>query len=111
MFLPELLTAQATEGTVTELLSEVIDPEIGINIVDLGLLREVAVTPDGVVNIQMTLTTPACPLGPYIIQEIQQVLSQVNTITDVQVEVIWTPAWDPEHDMSDHAKQLLGWTH
>jgi metal-sulfur cluster biosynthetic enzyme len=105
----ELLSAPVTESTVTELLHEVIDPELGVNIVDLGLLRDVLVTSDGAVSIEMTLTTPACPLGPYIIDEICQLLGRVTTISNVEVEVVWTPAWDPERDMSDHAKQLLGW--
>jgi metal-sulfur cluster biosynthetic enzyme len=111
VLLPELLAAPATESTVTELLHQVIDPELGINIVDLGLLREVAITPEGSVQIVMTLTTPACPLGPYITEEVQQLLAQVSTITDVEVEVVWSPAWEPERDMSANAKQILGWTH
>lgn len=109
MLLTELLTSQPTEGTVTELLHEVIDPELGVNIVDLGLLREIAISPSDAVAIVMTLTTPACPLGPYITEEIQDLLGQVTTITDVTVEVVWNPPWDPDRDMTDHAKQLLGW--
>jgi metal-sulfur cluster biosynthetic enzyme len=111
VLLTELLAAPATDESVIGLLYEVIDPEIGINIVDLGLLRDVELEADGVVRIKMTLTTPACPLGPYIIDEIHQILEQVTTITDVDVEVIWDPAWDPERDMSEHAKQMLGWNH
>jgi metal-sulfur cluster biosynthetic enzyme len=106
----ELLTAPPTEATVTELLREVIDPELGINIVDLGLLRGVAVAPGGsTVRVVTTLTTPACPLGPYITEEIQDVLGQVATVTDVYVDVVWSPPWDADRDMSEHAKQLLGW--
>jgi metal-sulfur cluster biosynthetic enzyme len=109
MSLPELLTGRATKESLTKLLYNVIDPELGINIVDLGLLRDVVITADGGVEITMTLTTPACPLGPYITDEIQQILEQVPTITLVDVKVIWNPAWDPERDMSEHAKQILGW--
>jgi metal-sulfur cluster biosynthetic enzyme len=104
----DLLTAEPTEGTVTELLREVIDPELGINIVDLGLLRGVAVA-GGTVRVVTTLTTPACPLGPYITEQITDLLSQVIAITDVEVEVVWSPPWDPDRDMTDQAKQLLGW--
>jgi len=105
----ELLTAPPTEASVTELLHEVIDPELGINIVDLGLLRGVAVAPGGAVRVVTTLTTPACPLGPYISEQINDVLSQVVTITDIDVEVVWSPAWDAHRDMTDQAKQQLGW--
>jgi metal-sulfur cluster biosynthetic enzyme len=105
----DLLTAAPTEATITELLREVIDPELGINIVDLGLLRGVAVAPGGAVRIVTTLTTPACPLGPYITEQIQDVLSEVVTVTDVEVDVVWSPPWDADRDMSEQAKQLLGW--
>jgi metal-sulfur cluster biosynthetic enzyme len=105
----DLLTAEPTESTVTELLREVIDPELGINIVDLGLLRGVAVAPAGAVRVVTTLTTPACPLGPYITEQITDLLNEVVTITNVEVEVVWSPPWDPDRDMTDHAKQLLGW--
>lgn len=109
MLAAELLTAPPTETTITELLREIIDPEVGINIVDLGLLRGVTVTPDHVVRVVTTLTTPACPLGPYITEQIEDLLSQVTTVTGVEVEVVWSPPWDPHRDMTDHAKQQLGW--
>lgn len=109
MLVMDLLTLEPTEATVTELLHEVIDPELNINIVDLGLLREVAVAPSGAVTIVMTLTTPACPLGPYITEQIHDLLSQVMTISGIDVEVVWSPPWDPDRDMTDQAKQLLGW--
>ena len=109
MHVIELLFREPTEASVTELLREVIDPELGINIVDLGLLRGVAVAPGGAVRVVTTLTTPACPLGPYITEQITDLLSQVTTITDIDVEVVWSPPWDPDRDMTEHAKQLLGW--
>ncbi len=109
MHVIELLFSEPTEASVTELLREVIDPELGINIVDLGLLRGVAVAPGGAVRVVTTLTTPACPLGPYISEEITDLLSQVTTITDVEVEVVWSPPWDADRDMAEHAKQMLGW--
>ena len=105
----ELLTAPPTEATVTELLREVIDPELGINIVDLGLLRSVAIGPGCTVSVVTTLTTPACPLGPFITEQIHEVLSQIVTITHVDVEVVWSPPWDADRDMTELAKQLLGW--
>jgi metal-sulfur cluster biosynthetic enzyme len=107
----ELLTADPTPDTLTELLREVIDPELGINIVDLGLLREVDISPRGTAFVVTTLTTPACPLGPYITEQITDLLLQVTAITDVEVQVVWSPPWDPDRDMTDAAKQLLGWRH
>lgn len=109
MLTAELLTAAPTEWTITELLREIIDPEVGINIVELGLLRGVSITPDRVVRVVTTLTTPACPLGPYITEQIEDLLSQVTTVTGAEVEVVWAPPWDPDRDMTSRAKQLLGW--
>jgi len=105
----DLMFGAPTEASVTELLREVIDPELGINIVDLGLLRGVAIAPGGAVRVVTTLTTPVCPLGPYITEQITDLLSQVTTIADIDVEVVWSPPWDPDRDMTEHAKQLLGW--
>ena len=109
MHVIDLMFGAPTEASVTELLREVIDPELGINIVDLGLLRGVSVAPGGAVRVVTTLTTPACPLGPYITEQITDLLSQVTTITGVDVEVVWSPPWDPDRDMTEHAKDLLGW--
>lgn len=105
----DLMFGEPTADSVRELLREVIDPELGINIVDLGLLRGVAVAPGGSVRIVTTLTTPACPLGPYITEQITDLLNQVANITHVDVEVVWSPPWNPDQDMTQRAKQLLGW--
>jgi len=97
------------ERVVWELLHRVDDPEIGVNIVDLGLVREVEVGPDGDVHIGMTLTTPTCPLGPYIRQEIENCLGETSWVGYVEVKIVWTPAWNPQTDMTDRAKRELGW--
>ena len=109
MLFSELVTAPPTEGSIRELLHDVVDPELGVNIVDLGLLRAVSVAPGGAVRVVMTLTTPACPLGPYITEQITDLLGQVTTVSDVTVDVVWSPPWEPDRDMTDHAKHLLGW--
>lgn len=109
MLLAELLAGPPTETTLTELLREVIDPELGVNIVDLGLLRAVDVAPDRAVHVVITLTTPACPLGPYITDEVHDVLAQVDGIGEVTVDVAWAPPWNADRDLTAHAKRLLGW--
>ncbi len=99
--------AIATEDMVREALREnVIDPEIGINVVDLGLVYEVAVQ-EGVAEVTMTLTTPMCPLGPYIDSEVRSALAEVPGITDAKVNLVWQPPWDPSK-MSEDAKLELG---
>jgi metal-sulfur cluster biosynthetic enzyme len=111
MFEPHGLNPSATpEEFVTDLLHDVIDPELGLNIVDLGLLRRVTVEPDdGQVDIAMTLTSSACPLGPVIEDDIHTTLSQVHWIERVAVQLVWEPGWDPDRDMSDAAKKMMGW--
>ena len=107
--LMSLASGKASPEMLRRLLSEVIDPEIGINIVDLGLVYEVGLSGDGVAAIRMTLTTPGCPLGGYIGEEIRNVLWGVPGVTDVDVRIVWDPPWDPGEMMSDRAKEQLGW--
>lgn len=90
-------------------LREVIDPELGINIVDLGLVYEVNVFPGGDVQVVMTMTTPACPLNSYFKRAIPLVLSQkVKEIGAVCVDIAWEPRWQPQM-MSENARKMLGW--
>jgi metal-sulfur cluster biosynthetic enzyme len=97
----------STEEMVRESLREnVIDPEIGVNVVDLGLVYEIGMN-DGTAEITMTLTTPACPLGPYLDSEVRGAVQDVPGVNDVKVNLVWTPAWDPSM-MSEEAKLELG---
>jgi metal-sulfur cluster biosynthetic enzyme len=96
------------EDQVRDALRRVVDPEIGINIVDLGLVYSVDVH-DRHVHVAMTMTTPACPLHTYISQNAQATIRQlVPEVASVQVEMVWDPPWSPAM-MSEAAKQQLGW--
>jgi len=103
----ELLAAPLTPGLVNELLLEVIDPELGVNIVDLGLVYDVRIG-DRDVEVVMTLTTPGCPLGGFIEDEIADCLAQAPQVGRVTVTLVWEPPWDPER-MTDRAREELGW--
>ncbi len=103
-----LLTEPLTPELVRGLLCGVIDPELGVNIIDLGLVHEVAVGAEGDVTIEMTLTTPGCPLGGFLEDQIRACLAQLPQIRDLGIELVWEPAWDPA-GMSDTAKTQLGW--
>ncbi|MEO8246129.1 MAG: metal-sulfur cluster assembly factor [Chloroflexota bacterium] len=94
-------------GAINEALRTVIDPELGVNIVDLGLVYDARVT-DGRAQILITTTTPACPLGPYLTDGIRWALLKLDGILDVDVEVTHDPLWSPDL-MSDSARQQLGW--
>lgn len=97
----------SVEDMVREALREnVIDPEIGVNVVDLGLVYGVGVD-EGIAEVTMTLTTPMCPLGPYLDQEVRSAVSDVPTVSDVKVNLVWEPRWDPSM-MSEDAKLELG---
>ncbi len=91
---------------VLEVLKEVHDPELGVNIVDLGLVYGVEIEGTSV-HITYTLTTMGCPIGPMIEAEMKQFLSGVDGISDVNAELVLRPAWTPEM-MSDEAKAALG---
>ncbi|MEZ4711711.1 MAG: metal-sulfur cluster assembly factor [Caldilineaceae bacterium] len=89
-----------------EYLKAVIDPEIYHNIVDLGLVYDVIVADDRSVQVIMTLTTPHCPLGPQIIEDVQNTLKG-HGATDVDVQIVWQPMWTPDA-MTDELKAELG---
>lgn len=101
-----------TEEMVRAALKNVIDPEIGLDIVNLGLIYRVDVLEEGkTVDIDMTLTTPACPAGPQIIEQARkevQALSDVyKEIENVQINLVWTPFWNPSL-MTEEARDELG---
>jgi metal-sulfur cluster biosynthetic enzyme len=89
-------------------LRHIIDPEIGINVVDLGLVYEVR-RQDGHVHVVMTMTTAACPLGESITEEVRTAIRQhVRDVTSVSVDLVWEPPWQPSM-MSETAREQLGW--
>lgn len=101
------LNGQADGSMIATLLSDVIDPEIGVNIVDLGLVYAIRIS-DGTASIRMSLTTPGCPLSAYMEDSIHRVLWGSPGIDDVDLQIIWEPPWSPDM-MSRRAKQELGW--
>lgn len=99
-------TAGPTEAEVREQLSRLIDPEVGINIVDLGLIYEIHIE-DGRVLVVMTLTTPACPLSGAFDRAVRKVLSEMPGVTDVHVEFVFDPPWSPDL-ISEEGRAQLG---
>jgi metal-sulfur cluster biosynthetic enzyme len=99
--------AMPTSEQVREALKVVNDPEIGINIVDLGLVYDVEVTEDGEAHITHTLTSMGCPLGPIIDGEIKEALGAMEGVNQVTTELVWQPQWGPDK-MSEFAKSALG---
>lgn len=99
-------TTQLTAELCRAALRNVIDPEIYQNIVDLGLVYGVEVTPEQAVAVTMTLTTPHCPLGPQIIENVEKELRAVGA-SAVTVDIVWSPPWTPDA-MTPELKRLLG---
>ncbi len=97
------------EEEIREALKTVYDPEIGVNIVDLGLVYaiKVAEEQEGLVEIDMTLTSPGCPLSHVIGAEVRDALDGMPGVSDVKLNLVWTPSWNPTM-MSEDAKMELG---
>jgi FeS assembly SUF system protein len=92
---------------VIEALKDIYDPEIPVNIYDLGLIYDVEITPDHHAKVKMTLTTPHCPVAESMPGEVELRIGAVPGIGDAEVELVWDPPWDPQK-MTDEAKLELG---
>jgi metal-sulfur cluster biosynthetic enzyme len=99
-------TAGPTVDDVTEALSNVIDPELGLDFVELGLVYGVEVD-GGDVHITFTLTTPACPIGPQVTEQMEEFVGELEGVEAVECEMVFVPPWSPER-MSEDAKFALG---
>lgn len=95
------------EAEIYDALRRVLDPEIGVNVVDLGLVYGVTIDGDDV-RVDLTMTTPACPLGDTLVRETETVLRDAGVAGRVDVNVVWDPPWNPEM-MSSAARDQLGW--
>lgn len=88
-------------------LENVIDPELGIDIVNLGLVYEVDLDEEGLATVTMTLTSMGCPLGPVIVDQVNTALSELPEVKNVDVNIVWQPTWSKDM-MSRYAKMALG---
>jgi len=97
----------ALEEKIVEALRTCYDPEIPVNIYDLGLIYAIKIEPSGAVGVTMTLTAPGCPAAGYLPIEVEGKVQAVPGVADVNVEVVWDPPWDPSK-MSEAARLELG---
>src|SRR5271169_1165160 len=95
------------QKVIDEALKKCFDPEIPVNIWELGLIYDVNVSPEGVATVKMTLTAPACPVAGSLPGEVEQKIKAIPGITDAKVELVWDPPWNAEM-MSRVAKVMLG---
>jgi metal-sulfur cluster biosynthetic enzyme len=100
-------TAELTEEDVMDALSNVIDPELGLDFVELGLIYGVTID-GGNVKVTFTLTTPGCPIGPQVNEQIEEFVGELEAVKTIESEMVFTPPWSPEK-MSEDAKFALGY--
>ena len=97
-----------TKEQVTEQLKTVLDPELNVNIVDLGLIYDIVIDQDkGEVEVTMTLTTPGCPLSFVFEEWIPAAVKKIEGVNEARITLVWEPAWNPDN-MTDDAKELMG---
>lgn len=96
-----------TPETVRKALRGVKDPELNLNIVDIGLVYDITVSEAGEVHVQMTLTSPACPAGPEIVGDVKRAIEDLEGVTSASIEIVWEPYWTPER-MDPRIRAFLG---
>jgi metal-sulfur cluster biosynthetic enzyme len=97
-----------TPESIRKALRAVKDPELNLNIIDIGLVYDVELTDAGDVLVKMTLTSPGCPAGGEIIQNVKEVAADLEGVKSVEVELVWDPYWTPER-MDPRVKAFLGY--
>lgn len=98
--------AIVTKEIIREAMKDVYDPEIPVNVVDLGLIYGIEVK-DNAVHVQMTLTAPGCGMGPYIARQAEERIAEVEGVKDVLVELVWDPPWSMDL-ITEDGRKLLG---
>lgn len=98
----------ATEEQIMERLATVEDPELRMSITELGLVYGVEQQDNGNVEVTMTLTSPGCPLGPVIHEQVTRALADLEGVKTVDIKLVWTPKWDPRIHASEDVKMMLG---
>jgi metal-sulfur cluster biosynthetic enzyme len=101
-------TADPTAAPILEALRSVVDPELGVNVIDLGLVYNIEQDDDGDVYVTMTTTTPTCPIGSFLEQQVRWAVMSIPGVGAVEVDVVHTPPWSPAL-MTDAARRTLGW--
>lgn len=105
------MSAESTPVVTPELarkaLRAVKDPELGLNVIDIGLIYDVTIAEDGAAKVTMTLTSPGCPAGAEIMEDVRQTIAELEGISSVEVDLVWEPFWTPER-MDPRVRAFLG---
>ena len=103
-----MLPAEHTEEFLKDHLRPVTDPELNLSLIELGLIYGITKPEPSKVHVKMTLTSPACPAGDIMVQDIKTKFLEIEGIKDVEVEIVWEPKWDPKIMASEECKEVLG---
>jgi metal-sulfur cluster biosynthetic enzyme len=102
------MTTPIGREALEQALRSVMDPEVGVNVYDLGLIYDVLAGDRGDLRVRMTMTTPACPVGSLLAEQVGEALRELPGVGSVEVELVWDPPWSPEL-MKPAARRQLGW--
>lgn len=93
---------------IIEAIRPVEDPDLGMSLVEMGLIYDIAIDKENSINIKMTLSSPACPIGPQLMTDVDMAVRTLDGVSQVNVELVWDPPWDPETMAADSVKDALG---
>jgi metal-sulfur cluster biosynthetic enzyme len=99
---------KVTKEQVLEYIKPVEDPELGFSLVDLGLIYDIDISDNNDLYIKMTLSSPACPIGPELMSMVRTAALSIDSVSNVDLELVWDPPWNPEEMASDEVKDALG---
>ncbi|WP_297505946.1 metal-sulfur cluster assembly factor [Thermococcus sp.] len=97
---------ELTKELILEKLKEVIDPEIGLDVVNLGLIYDLQIRPDNTVYVKMTMTTPGCPLTMWILRAVEDKILEIPGVKDAEIELTFDPPWSPDMISPEYKKKL-----
>jgi metal-sulfur cluster biosynthetic enzyme len=97
-----------TKDEIMAKLNNVMDPELNLSIVDLGLVYNIEIIDEKSVQIGMTLTFPGCPYGPALISDAEIAVKEIEGVSNVDIDIVWEPPWNPNEMASEYAKDVLG---
>lgn len=93
---------------IIEAIRPVEDPDLGMSLVEMGLIYDIVIDKENSINIKMTLSSPACPIGPQLMTDVDMAVRTLDGVSQVNVELVWDPPWDPETMAADSVKDALG---
>jgi len=97
-----------TKSEILAKIEPIEDPEMRLSLVDLGLIYDIMILDNRIVNVLMTLTTPGCPYGLQLIKAVENTVKELDGVEKVDVELVWDPPWNPAEMASEYAKDVLG---